>query len=75
MFLKMGKLNNQKNQDSAHSWQRIETAWLKLFQRPMLGPGSNKPFKDLNDGENHRTKCSLSCVLATASTDQSHMYL
>lgn len=60
MFLKMGKLKKQKNKDSAHSFQRIETAWLNHVQRPWLNPVSHKPFKELSDGENQRKTCSSS---------------
>lgn len=48
----MGKLKKQKNKDSAHSFQRIETAWLNHVQRPWLNPVSHKPFKEMSDDEN-----------------------
>lgn len=53
----MGKLKNQKNKDSAHSFQRIETAWLKGHG---FDPVSHKPFKEMSDGENQRTTWSSS---------------
>lgn len=56
----MSKPKNHKNKDSAHSFQRIETAWLSHVQRPWLDPVSHKPFKEMSDGENQRKKCSSS---------------
>lgn len=56
----MGKLKKQKNKDSAHSFQRIETAWPNLVQRPWLNLVSHKPFKEMSDDENQRKMCSSS---------------
>lgn len=59
----MGKLKKQKNKDSAHSFQRIETAWPNLVQRPWLNLVSHKPFKEMSDDENQRKMCSCVHVL------------